>query len=267
MKLTVFKSPSAVIASSVIINSALLVGVGPAHAISTEYIAPIYNAAFSNNKWGDETQYGPAGANPASVGYWFKTDKDYVQVNALGFAAFQGQWPTANDYKVYLWKYTTSGGYTELASTTFSYAPLVNGLNPNYTFKDGYYWKEVPVVSLGVKSSNDPDTWFLTMAEGNYSTGALPYLAGGTGTFSDVAIFDGNSYSQTGDSEFPKSQDTLTDPSTGVPLYGLFNPNVSYIVPGPLPLFGAGVAFGFSRRMRARIRLSADRKSISVASK
>ena len=29
-------------------------------------------------------------------------------------------------------------------------------------------------------------------------------------------------------------------------------------VPGPLPVFGAGMAFGFSRRLRARIKKAAD---------
>jgi hypothetical protein len=248
-------------------SATILLAGASAQAISADDIAPIYNPVFSG-VWGDETQYNlPANSPNASAGYWFETTKDDIKVNALGFPAFLQNWTAANPFTVRLYKYQLSSNtYTQLAQATFTYAPGPGGINPNYTFKNGYYWQDVPVVSLGAKSNTDADVWFTTMAEGNYSVNnGLPYLAGGTGTFADVAVFDGNGFSQTGDADFPFPQYTLVDGSN-VPLYGLFNPNVSYEVPSPLPLLGAGVAFGYARRMRSRIKLSSDRRSISVAS-
>ena len=37
----------------------------------------------------------------------------------------------------------------------------------------------------------------------------------------------------------------------------LWEPPVTTPTPGPLPLLGAGAAFGFSRKLRSRIKLSA----------
>jgi hypothetical protein len=35
-------------------------------------------------------------------------------------------------------------------------------------------------------------------------------------------------------------------------------------VPGPLPILGAGMAFGFSRRLRRRVQVSADSSQASI---
>lgn len=257
----------AIFSLSAIGSATVLLSGASAQAISADYIAPIYKPTFSG-VWGDETQYNlPAGSPKASVGYWFETTKDNIKVNALGVPAFLQNWTAANPVTVRLWKYQLSTDvYTQLAQATFTYASGPGGINPNYTLHEGYYWQDVPVVSLGAKSDSDSDVWFTTMAEADYSVNTgLPYLAGGTGFFADVATFDGNGFSQDGSAEFPYPEYTLVDGSN-VPLYGLFNPNVSYEVPSPLPLLGAGVAFGYARRMRSRIKLSSDRNSISIAS-
>jgi hypothetical protein len=236
---------------------------GSAHAVQANAVNPFYIPTFTTS-WGDETQYAlPNNSPPTSVGYWFETDRDNIRVNALGFPAFLQRWDAfpANSYTVNLWKYDTSG-YTQMATATFNYAtPGPDGLNPNYTFKDGYYWQDVPVVNLGLKSNADPNVIFVTAAQGNYSANnGLPYLMGGTGTFAPGTVtWDSNGISSV--ASFPYPEDTILSPA-----YGIFNPNISYDVPAPLPLLGAGVALGCARRMRNRIRLASDRKSLSVGS-
>ena len=54
----------------------------------------------------------------------------------------------------------------------------------------------------------------------------------------------------------------VTFSSLNIPRFGLVSTMLPYattkevFVPGPLPLLGAGAAFGFSRRLRSRIRRS-----------
>ena len=60
-----------------------------------------------------------------------------------------------------------------------------------------------------------------------------------------------------GDPFISSPNPVLTQPTNASPLAapGYFGPNFQYdSVPGPLPLFGAATAFGFSRRLRRRIR-------------
>jgi hypothetical protein len=65
------------------------------------------------------------------------------------------------------------------------------------------------------------------------------------------------SVSDTGtDSEILKPTNTLyiTDTYTGTASAGLDNFINTYQTPGPLPILGAGAAFGFSRKLRSRIK-------------
>jgi hypothetical protein len=256
MNLSLFRSSKLTILSFSVLGSAsLLLAGGSAKAIPSTRVNPIYTPVFTT-VWGDEIQYKlPSGSPDQSVGYWFETDKDDIRVNALGFPAFNQSWGPSNSYIVRLWKYDPNG-YTEIANATFVYAPLdpITNLNPLYTFKDGYYWQDVPVVSLGAKSNADPDVIFATAASGTYNeNNGVPYLMGGTGSFtSGVVTFDSNGISNATEvGIFPFPLNTISSPS-----FGIFNPNVSYeTVPGPLPLLGAGVAFGYARRIRNRVRL------------
>jgi hypothetical protein len=268
MKVSLFKlSKSGLLAASALTGTIALSAAVPAQAAPADYISPIYTPAFGP-PWGyDESQYTlPSPTTNASVGYTFETTRDNVKVNALGMPAFISaqDWVSGNNVTVYLSKKDpVANTYTTLASVVFTPSG-VSGYDPNYLFKDGYYWQFIPVVDLGLKSDSDPAVIFETMAQANYAV--MPYLADGAGTFADVAAYNTNGFSDTSDTGtpgYPNGIWQLQD-INNVDLVGFWNPNVSYIVPSPLPIFGAGVAFSYARRMRSRIRRSTNQIPASM---
>lgn len=193
---------------------------------------------------------------PSSFGFYFDsltTDP----LNGLGFASQPG-WGNGTSYEVKLWKWTNGGAnpsdYTVVASTTFTHGQP-------YSFQDGYFWQDVsPTIPLADTFTNDPSNLegYVITAYGDFSNtpGNVEFEVG-TATFNPKFVVGA-----TGASGF----NDATDPNGfyPVPIYpgsmsvgsnGYFNANLS-TVPGPLPVLGAAAGFGWSRRLRKRIRRS-----------
>lgn len=115
------------------------------------------------------------------------------------------------------------------------------------TLKDQFWWAEA----------------MTTLAPGSYIIGAYypPFVGSGIGSEDFAAdnvnnlitqpriIYVENRRSEIG---LPFSKPGITTPFIGKSWFG---PNFSgYSVPGPLPFLGAGVAFGYSRKLRKRIK-------------
>lgn len=247
-------------------------------------ITPIYQTSF------DEVRENLPGSAPSegSFGYFFDTNVSDIRLNALGFPLFTGWantissptlFPNASQFDVYVWRIdginqpsldpcdgTTP--YCQVAKVTFD-----QNLTDTYTFKDGYYWQEITPVNLGAKSDTNEDIQYATAAVGNFSLAdGLPTLIEGTGTFDTAFSWTGNGfnsptpyYDPDYSADFPVPWNFASNPpSAEDPLsyYAYFSPNLSYqFVPSPLPLLGAGAAFGWARTIRRRVG-SGSRKAL-----
>lgn len=220
----------------------------PAHAFSAADVDPGYTTQL------DELQGFTPGQNPASYGFFFDTAESGQSISSLGFAIFN-DW-NAGNYDVYLWRYvgdlTSSSQFTELAKVTFNVAN-----KGSYVSKGGYYWIDIPNVNLGVETLSDDNVGFAVAAVGNFSsaTNTVPFLFDGTGSFSPQFVWDGNGFngplsSLSADMPVPLDYYDVNP----LNFYGFFNANFSSEVPGPLPLMGVAAAFGWSRRIRRRIK-------------
>lgn len=237
----------------------------PAQAFSIADVRPIYLTSLDEDQgFFDSAILGQQGnaTNKASFGYFFDTNKDNTIVNALGFAQFT-EWasytsPDASEYDVILWKYTNGEAdptnFQELAKVTFS-----RDSAGSYVDSAAYYWQPLAsLLDLGARTDSDPLVGYVVSSWGFYNQDSLTFLYNGTGTFDPSIDYYGNGYnSRTSPFYLP---DVLPIPLDYDPTvaYGFFNPNVSYYeevppVPGPLPLFGAAAAFGWTRRLRRRI--------------
>ena len=204
--------------------------------------------------------------NPSSYGFFFDVSTN-VQLDGLGFASQPG-WGNFASYDVKLWSFVNAGAtpadYKELASATFTHG------NP-YTFKDGYFWQSLsPLITLPESFASDPtdQVGYLITAIGDFSgANGNVQLEGGTATFDPRFLNAGNSYNDIDDCLNSSAPPCDPDPPLAngfypIPIYdggigstGYFNANLSY-VPGPLPVLGAAAGFGWSRRLRKRIRAS-----------
>ena len=247
---------------------------------------PVYNSVL------DETSEGtPDGVtSPTSFGYFFDTNDGNLILTRLGIPIFTGwanlpgsptAFPDASTFDVYVWRIdginqpsllpcsAVSTPYCQVAKATFD-----QNQTSSYTQSNGYYWQDITPVDLGKETLSDLNVQYAVAAVGNFSTAnGLPTLTGGTGTFSTPFTWTGNgfNYSTMPVAPAPVPSDDYTadfpvpwyytsdpvsanDPTT---FYAYFSPNLSYsYVPSPLPLVGAGAAFGWTRRMRRRIRLA-----------
>jgi len=239
-------------------------------------IKPVYQTTFA------ETPVNlPGGApNTGSFGYFFDTNVSDMRLNALGFPFFTGWanttssptlFPNASQFDVYVWRIDGinqpslapcdgSTPYCQVAKVTFD-----QNQTENYTLKDGYYWQEITPVNLGNQSASSVDIQYATVAVGNFSLAdGLPTLAGGNGTFDTAFSWTGNGfnsptpyYTPDFSADFPVPWNFSTNPPGGndpLTYYAYFSPNLSYqFVPSPLPLLGAGAAFGWARKIRRRV--------------
>jgi hypothetical protein len=225
----------------------------PARALTADQVNPVYLSA------NDESQSGldaPVGNSPASFAYYFDTTSD-KHANALGLFTVNDWTPQAGgtsfDVILYQWAYDgTSTTFSELTRTTFNQADTAS-----YVTKSNYYW--LPIQSEKLERSDlDPNAGYVVTAVGNFSTASgLPYFYGGSGIFAPGFVYDGNGLN-IDSADNPDYAGTFPDPYlvgevAGQPTFGYFNANVSYVVPGPLPVVGAGVALGWSRRLRRRL--------------
>lgn len=260
----------------VVVISAVAVGQS---AKAAPPIQPIYQTNFI-----ETSVNAPAGSPTYSFGYFFDTNKSYTHLNAIGFPFFQGwadspgsptQFPFADKFDVYVWRIkgidqpdlnpcNGSTQYCQIAKVTFD-QKLAN----TYKLQNGYYWQDIPPVDLGAETASKADIQYATAAVGNFNVDSgLPTLVGppnGGGLFDPVFTWTGNGLNADGNvlipdysSDFPvpwnyvSIPDTAEDPET---YYAYFSPNLSYaLVPSPLPLLGAGTAFGWARRMRRRVQ-------------
>lgn len=184
----------------------------------------------------------------SSFGFYFDTNAD-LQLDGLGFSS-QAAWSNGTSYTVKLWSYVKGGAnpsdYTEIASKTFTHGT-------SYTFQDGYFWQALGPISL-------PDTFTTDL------TDELGYVIGAIGDFSAAPgnvqfetatpLFNPNIlYAGDGFNDATDSNGFFEVPIYSNGVTGYFNPNLS-LVPGPLPVLGAAAGFGWSRRLRKRIRAS-----------
>ena len=215
-----------------------------ANALTFNEINPIYNSNA------DETPNNVnLGGLPTSFGYFFEAESTQT-LNALGFAA-----PiTGNgDYTVTLWSFVNEGldpanDYTVLSTATFNTACA------GCILKDFFIWKDVAPVTLA--KTIDSDAGYVITAVGNFEAGQQSVFSGGTGTFDSFASFTDGGYNFTGGFGNPIP---FGDPADIVPgnTYAFFNANASFAsVPGPLPILGAAAAFGWTRKLRRRIKIS-----------
>lgn len=243
---SVFRRLKKVSQPGVLVAGLLVATSSSANALGFNDINPIYNSID------DETQLNVNINNlPTSFGYFFNVEQGSQVLNALGYSSVISG---VESYVVTLWRYVNGGldlpDYNVLATATFDAA--CSGC----IAKDFYNWLEVAPVTLA-QSSNDPSTGYVITAEGNFQQGQQSVLSGGTGTFASTASFDGGGYNFTGGFGFPIPFGVATD-IQGADAYSFFNANASFTasVPGPLPIFGAAAAFGWTRKLKRRIKIS-----------
>jgi hypothetical protein len=227
----------------------------PAEALQASQINPVYQSAYDETVSGLDTV--PDSTSPATYAYYFETKKDHTKINALGlpialnWAALSPSY-TVNLYKVTWGTNTSNAVYTPLATTNFT-----SSLASSYISKDNYYWIPINPVDLGGASISDSNLTFAIGAVGDYSdTNGIGILTDGSGEFDPNFAWDGSGMNIASSAlygDFPLPIDYVgLDPYT---TFGYFNANVSFEkVPGPLPLVGAGLAFGWSRRLKTRMR-------------
>lgn len=203
------------------------------------------------------------GTNPGSYGYFFDVTGDQRFVNALGFSAQDNWTNTTIPYTVQLWSYlvnpsdpnpNTATTYTTIAQLTF------NPSDTDLLLFGTDYWKPLSAPISLPSTSGDPNTGYVIAAIGDFNNNPDPALrgnfieSGADVTFSPLASYDANGYNLQGFQDYP------------VPVFdggqvGYWNANFSIYdpsdVPSPLPLFGAGSAFMWSRRLKSKIKLKA----------
>jgi hypothetical protein len=246
-------------------------------AIAAPPIKPVYQTNFVEG-----AVKTPAGtATPSSFGYFFDTNFSDIRLNALGIPNFSGWdnsagagiYPNAKIFDVYVWRIdginqpslapcNGTTPYCQVAKVTFD-ADLAN----TYILQDGYYWQPITPVNLGAESDTSVNLQYATAAVGNFSvTDGLPTLVGppnGGGPFDPAFAWTGNGFNVAGSTpdysaDFPVPWNFVSDPSSAndpLTYYGYFSPNLSYnFVPSPIPILGAGAAFGWARKIRRRVK-------------
>ncbi|MEB3257111.1 MAG: hypothetical protein VKN83_02210 [Cyanobacteriota bacterium] len=186
----------------------------------------------------------------SSFGFFFDTNAN-LQLDGLGFSS-QAAWGNGTTYTVKLWSYVNGGAlpsdYTEIASSTFTHGTP-------YTFQDNYFWQSLGPISLPDTFTTDPtdQLGYVIAAIGDFSanSGNVQFETG-TPTFNPNILNAGNGFNDASD---PNGYFEVPIYDGGVGSTGYFNPNLS-LVPGPLPVLGAAAGFGWTRRLRKRIRAS-----------
>ena len=198
------------------------------------------------------------GSTPTNVisSFGFYLDSKTTEpLNGLGFASQPG-WDLGTSYQVKLWYWKNGGAnpsdYTEIASTKFTHGQP-------YSFQDGYFWQSIdPTIPLLDTFTNDPNDLegYVITAIGDFSNapGNVEFESG-TSTFNPRFVVNANGASGFNDATDPNGFYPVPIYPGNVGSNGYFNANLS-TVPGPLPVLGAAAGFGWSRRLRKRIRTS-----------
>jgi hypothetical protein len=179
------------------------------------------------------------GANSANgswtLGYEFNLSQASV-VDALGSYDQNGDGLNGK-YDIGLWD--TSGNLLSTASVSGNGDPLVSS----------FRWADIADITLG------PGNYIVASA-GDWLTNGDNYFYSGSYT-TNVLTYIRDRYSIGSSLQLP----TL---SRGGVAPGILGGNVSFQtippVPAPLPLFGASAAFGFSRKLRQRVKSAASQR-------
>lgn len=172
--------------------------------------------------------------------------------------------PNAAQALTWNWSFTTTDP-TQFASGTFTTADVVPAVGTTYqitgisgtynrdsssyaitslddTYGNAFRWDGTPTSAINTEYYN----WIAFRV--GLGAGAFVQMANGS-NFGFLPV------SVTG-STFPGNDANITN--------SLLSPVPSASVPGPLPLFGAGAAFGWSRRLRRRVKCSAPKAATSI---
>jgi hypothetical protein len=168
---------------------------------------------------------------PFTLGWSFTLSKSYI-VDALGLFDSGGD-GFVDSHDIGLWD-STGNLLVSVTGVTGDTHPFVGGFR---------------YVSL---SSG------LSLAPGEYYVGAT-YLSGSDpnvfpGEVTTIAPLAGVTF---GANRFASGSSLIFPAPTISNEFAYFGPNLNLEVPGPLPIFGAAAAFGFSRKLRKRIKSSA----------
>jgi len=210
---------------------------------SLAVFAPSANAAPANGNWGPGASALPGApgfiAGAATVG-----DATFLAIQmGGGQGSFTFNMPTAEVFTANL---NFNPGYTNPTPTTFKYTLTSNNGKPfakagltsqmQAGLEGGFFVKQVCTTGFGLGTC----TTYSTTNTG--SSGVLTALLGTPGLTIWV-------------------EDTYATDVAGAEITGISNAFTTKSndtgVPGPLPLLGAGAAFGFSRKLRNRMKLAA----------
>lgn len=167
-----------------------------------------------------------------TIGWEFNTNRD-LQIDALGI--FDSNSPGLNGtYTLGIW----NSSRNLLASTT------VSGSGDGIS--NGFVWKSLASV-LNIAPGD-----YVVAAAGPYSNSDRYTVNGTYTTLPGVTWLRGRAKYDSPGLNYP----TFILPSSSEP--SIFGGNFSVAVPGPLPLAGATAAFGWSRRLRKRVKAAAS---------
>jgi hypothetical protein len=202
----------------------------------------------------------------SSFGYYFDLNGSTV-IDALGLFAQETPVWTLGDYAVTLYSYDAKDKDNLLPSEVSILQSVVFSANdaPSYLVKGEYFWQPIPMTTLVGTPADDAKGYILGVNGlfTNTPPGQLLFIETPPGdeTFNYGFIYEGNGSNNTDDPTgvypvgfYPVPAYLNTDPNTGDPINGYFNPNLS-VVPGPLPVLGTAAGFSWSRRLRKRIRV------------
>lgn len=178
---------------------------------------------------GGQTFFTPS---PGISGWEFSTNRA-LQIDALGIFDSGSPGLSAGSYTLGIW----DSSQNLLAST------MVSGSGDGIS--NGFAWKSLASI-LSIAPGN-----YVVGASGSYATDQIAY--NGTYTTSPGVTWLTGRFKLSSVFTYPTNSSTLT-PS-------VFGGNFSEYkepVPGPLPLAGAAAAFGWSRRLRKRVKVAAS---------
>lgn len=156
---------------------------------------------------------------------------------------------------------TTDPFRIEYDTVTGIYEGIFNPISASGTYS-GTFTYDIAVSPAGILAGNKLNAFQVNITGSTVSGGAI-------GTTATSASLVGGSASSSAGPGTPVAFNTgvtsatfsqtfaVTSPATITALGFAFNQRNDSQVPGPLPLLGAGAAFGFSRKLRRRVKQAA----------